>query len=78
MKFLMEVLKPYLKTLGKNLPRETAHQLNLSNADSINWTLFASSSSDSASTQKKLMDSQMIAEKSMKKSTDHLKTVELK
>ncbi len=34
--------------------RQTAHQLKLPNADSINWTLFASSSSDSASTQKKV------------------------
>ena len=34
--------------------RETARQLNLPNADSVNWTLFSSSSSDSASTQKKL------------------------
>ncbi len=34
--------------------RETARQLNLHNADSINWTVFSSSSADSASTQKKL------------------------
>jgi len=33
--------------------RDTAHALNLPNADKINWTLFQSSSSDSAATQKK-------------------------
>lgn len=33
--------------------RATAHALGISNADSINWTLLASSSSDSASTQKR-------------------------
>ena len=33
--------------------RIAAQQLNLPNADSINWTLFASSTSDSAATQKK-------------------------
>ncbi len=43
-----------LEDIGKELVklRETARQLNIPNADSINWTLFASSSSDSASTQK--------------------------
>ena len=34
--------------------RNTAHKLNLANADSINWTLVSSSTADSASTQKKL------------------------
>ena len=34
--------------------RQAAQQLKLSNANAINWTLFASSTSDSASTQKKL------------------------
>ena len=45
-----------VEDIGKELDklRETAHQLNLPNADSINWTLFSSSSADSASTQKKL------------------------
>lgn len=33
--------------------REIAHSLGLPNADKINWTLIASSSSDSASTQKR-------------------------
>ena len=33
--------------------RETAHALKLPNADSINWTLIVSSTSDSASTQKR-------------------------
>ena len=33
--------------------RDIAHALNLPNADKINWTLITSSSSDSASTQKK-------------------------
>ena len=33
--------------------RDTAHALRLPNADKINWTLIASSSSDSASTQKR-------------------------
>ena len=33
--------------------RDIAHQLHLPNADKINWTLIRSSSSDSASTQKK-------------------------
>ena len=33
--------------------RETAHALKLPNADKINWTLIASSTSDSASTQKR-------------------------
>ena len=33
--------------------RDTAHALRLPNADKINWTLTASSSSDSASTQKR-------------------------
>lgn len=32
--------------------RETAHALSIPNADSINWTLLASSTSDSAATQK--------------------------
>ena len=45
-----------IEDIGKELDklRETACQLNLPNADSINWTLFSSSSADSASTQKKL------------------------
>ena len=45
-----------IEDIGKELDklRETARQLNLPNADSINWTLFSSSSADSASTQKKL------------------------
>lgn len=45
-----------VEDIGKELDklRETARQLNLPNADSINWTLFSSSSADSASTQKKL------------------------
>lgn len=34
--------------------RKTAHALHLPNANSINWTLLVSSSSDSASTQKRL------------------------
>ena len=34
--------------------REAASQLNLQNANSINWTLFMSSTADSAVTQKKL------------------------
>ena len=33
--------------------REIAHELNLPYADKINWTLVSSSTSDSASTQKK-------------------------
>ena len=33
--------------------RDIAHALNLPNADEVNWTLIVSSSSDSASTQKK-------------------------
>ena len=33
--------------------RETAHALNMPDADSINWTLIVSSTSDSASTQKR-------------------------
>lgn len=33
--------------------RETAHALKLPNANKINWTLIASSTSDSASTQKR-------------------------
>lgn len=33
--------------------RETAHALKMPNADKINWTLIVSSSSDSASTQKR-------------------------
>jgi hypothetical protein len=33
--------------------RDIAHALNIPNADSINWTLLSSSSSDSASTQKR-------------------------
>ena len=33
--------------------RKTAHALNMPNADSINWTLLVSSTSDSASTQKR-------------------------
>lgn len=32
--------------------RETAHALGISNANSINWTVLASSTSDSAATQK--------------------------
>ena len=45
-----------VEDIGKELEklRETARQLKLPNADSINWTLFSSSSADSASTQKKL------------------------
>ena len=34
--------------------RDAAHMLKLCNADSINWTLVSSSTSDSASTQRKL------------------------
>ena len=34
--------------------RETAHALDMPNPDSINWTLLVSSTSDSASTQKRL------------------------
>ena len=34
--------------------RETAHALRIPNANQINWTLFSSSTSDSASTQKKI------------------------
>lgn len=34
--------------------RNVAHVLNLPNADTINWTMIASSTSDSASTQKRL------------------------
>jgi len=34
--------------------REAANQLNLPNANSINWTLFTSSTADSAATQKRL------------------------
>lgn len=34
--------------------RQTAHALGIPNADSINWTLVAASSSDSASSQKRL------------------------
>ena len=34
--------------------RRTAHALNMLNAQSINWTLFVSSTSDSASTQKRM------------------------
>ena len=33
--------------------RDTAHALRLPNTDKINWTLIVSSSSDSASTQKR-------------------------
>lgn len=33
--------------------REVAHALNLPDADKINWTLIVSSTSDSASTQKR-------------------------
>ena len=38
-----------VEDIGKELDklRETAHQLHLPNADSINWTLFSSSSADS-------------------------------
>ena len=35
--------------------RNTARQLNLPNADSVNWTLFSSSSADSASNQNKFI-----------------------
>ena len=43
-----------MEDIGNELDklRETARQLNLPNAESINWTLFSSSSADSASTQK--------------------------
>jgi len=34
--------------------QETAHALNIPNANQINWTLFTSSTSDCASTQKKI------------------------
>ena len=46
--------------------REMAHALNIPNADSINWTLIASSTSDSAATQKcfnKLIEQSVEADK---------------
>ena len=52
-KLQMELHKQYIdKELSKL--REAANQLNLQNANSINWTLFTSSTADSAATQKKL------------------------
>lgn len=44
-----------IQDLGKELEklRIAAQQLNLPNADGINWTLFTSSTSDSAATQKR-------------------------
>ena len=44
-----------IQDLGKELEKSriAAQQLNLPNADSINWTLFTSSTSDSAATQKR-------------------------
>ena len=47
----------------KNL-REVAHTLQLPNADKINWTLIQSSSSDSASTQKRF--NKLVQEKERK------------
>ena len=57
--------------------RNTAHQLNIPNADSVNWTLFSSSSADSASTKKNSIDFYKNARTVMKKSMVLLKTVEL-
>ena len=48
----MTVIQDIEKELTKL--RQAAHQLNVPNADAINWTLFASSTSDSAASQKKL------------------------
>ena len=45
---LIEDVSKELKKL-----RDVAHALDIPNADSINWTLFSSSSSDSASSQKR-------------------------
>ncbi len=57
--------------------RQAAYQLKLPNANAINWTLFASSTSDSASTQKSLTTSWKRELQLMKKSMEHLKKVEL-
>ena len=44
--------------------RKIAHSVNIPNTDSINWTLFVSSTSDSASTQNKLIDEHREADES--------------